>query len=272
MKKGSYILIAGIILGVWISFTYVNPFSGSITLTQLTLQMSGSRGEFPLGTSLFELLALTLRMVPFFLFQSFAGIKFYKHYCVASVYVFSRIPNRISWYMKQVGLIILWALLYQFLCMIAVTTTAILRYEVILDKYGIALFVFHFLASSLWIIFTTLAVNLLAVFCGSSTAFVWVAGIQTILVSAFSAIRYFSDLPLLQTIIIRSNPVSCLVLSWHTSKNEELNSILASPYQGMSLSHSIIILSVFCIATIIAGAVIVWRHDLIASDSETGGK
>lgn len=272
MKKSAYIFLSGIILGVWISFTYVNPFSGSIPLTQLVLQMSGARGEYPLGTSLFELLGFTLRMVPLFVFQSFAGIKFYRHYCVASVYVFSRLPNRITWYMKQVGSIAIMAIVYELVCMTSTVVTAVMRYDVILDKYGIQLFLFHFLVYAFWLIVTTLAVNLIAVFCGSSTAFVWVAGSQTILVTLFYILKKFSGHPLIQSIIVRTNPISCLVFSWHTSRYEELTTILSSPYQGIYLSHTIVILLVLCIITIMAGAIIVWRHDLIVSDLEAGGK
>lgn len=272
MKKNIYILLPGIIFGIWISFTYINPFSGSITLTQLVLQMSGARGEFPLGTSLYELLSFTLRLIPAFFFQSFIGIKFYRHYCVASVYIFSRIPNRNNWYIKEIGSIAIWTLLYQFVLMISTIATASMRYDIILDEFGIRVFLFHFLVFSMWLLFTTLLVNLLAVFNGSSSAFIWVAGGQTILVSLFSILKSFSDYPLIQSIIIRINPISCLVLGWHTSKHKELTAILASPYQGIFFSHSFFVLFVLCIITVIAGAVIVWRHDLIVSDTETGGK
>ena len=93
MKKFSWILAVGAVLGAWLSVTYICPSDGRITLTQAILQLSGSRGIFALGTSFTELLGFSLRLIPILAFQALAGIRLYRHYCVASVYVFSRIPG-----------------------------------------------------------------------------------------------------------------------------------------------------------------------------------
>ena len=101
MKKFSWILAVGAVLGAWLSVTYICPSDGRITLTQAILQLSGSRGIFALGTSFTELLGFSLRLIPILAFQALAGIRLYRHYCVASVYVFSRIPRRTSWYLRR---------------------------------------------------------------------------------------------------------------------------------------------------------------------------
>ena len=62
MKRLWFILLA-IPFGVWLSFAYINPYGGTITLSELVLQLSGARGTFALGLNLSELLDLTLRLV-----------------------------------------------------------------------------------------------------------------------------------------------------------------------------------------------------------------
>ena len=93
MKRLWFILLA-IPFGVWLSFAYINPYGGTITLSELVLQLSGARGTFALGLNLSELLDLTLRLVPMLVFQALAGTLMYQYYCTASVYVFSRIERR----------------------------------------------------------------------------------------------------------------------------------------------------------------------------------
>ena len=41
-----------VLCGVLLSLAFVNPYSGQVTLSELVLQLSGSRGDLPLGTSL----------------------------------------------------------------------------------------------------------------------------------------------------------------------------------------------------------------------------
>ena len=41
MKKFSWILAVGAVLGAWLSVTYICPSDGRITLTQAILQLSG---------------------------------------------------------------------------------------------------------------------------------------------------------------------------------------------------------------------------------------
>ena len=271
MKRNALILTVGLILGIWISLTYINPVTGNIALTQAVLQMSGARGEFAMGTSLNALLSFSLRLIPNFAFQAFVGIRFCRHYCVASVYVFSRIPNRTKWYIQQVEHITVWAAVYQLVTMLAALAIVAIRYNLILDQFGFKMFAIHFFSYSIWTIFTTLAVNLIAILKGSDGAFIRIVGGQVALISFFSVLERISDNPKLQSIIIRLNPISCLVLNWHTSKNNDLSSAIASPYWGIYPVHSILYLLTLCLITTVAGMIVVSHHDLLVSNTETGG-
>ena len=81
----------GFCCGSLLAFSYINPYNGQITLSELILQLSGSRGEFPLGfSSLPELLSFSSKLLPSFLFELYVGTSLYQHFFAASVYIFSR--------------------------------------------------------------------------------------------------------------------------------------------------------------------------------------
>lgn len=271
MKRFTWILAVGLILGAWLSLTYISPTDGSITLTQAVLQLSGSRGIFALEPTLNQLLGFSMRLVPVLVFQAFAGIRLYRHYCVASVYVFSRLPHRTAWYLRQVGSIATWAAAYQLVTLLAALAIAAARYDLVWDRFGLRIALLHLFLSFLWAVTTTMAVNLVAVFKGSDGAFMRIAAIQAVLVAVFAVLDRLSEQPRLQSLIVRLNPISCLVLGWHSSKNSELSAVLASPYEGIYPVHSIIYVLTLCIIMIVVGMIIVLRHDLLVSNTETGG-
>ena len=113
--------------------------------------------------------------------------------------------------------------------------------------------------------------NLVAVWRGSDGGFLFVAVVQAALIAAFALLNHFSDDPGLQSLIVRVNPISCLVLGWHSSKSSELSAILASPYGGIYPAFSIVYVLILCVIATVVGGVLVSRHDLLASNTETGG-
>jgi len=109
-RYGWYITI-GVVCGVMLSFSRVNPYMGQITLHELVFQLSGSRGEFVLGLYYGAMVDFAFLMLPFFLYQFYGGIQLYRQFCVASVYVFSRTTNQVKWYLTE-----LWGLCKGILC------------------------------------------------------------------------------------------------------------------------------------------------------------
>ena len=62
-KEITFLLLMGFCCGSLLAFSYINPYNGQITLSELILQLSGSRGEFPLGfSSLPELLSFSSKL------------------------------------------------------------------------------------------------------------------------------------------------------------------------------------------------------------------
>lgn len=263
MRRRIWIVPAALLFGVWLSIAYVNPYEHTMSLSYLVMQLSGARGNFTMGLNMGELLGLTLRLVPALVFQAFAGISLYRHYCTASVYIFSRIPNRLRWYGRETAALALQSLAYQGLILGAVIVTAVLRWEVTPDEAGWQLLACHWLIWSLWTFAFTMGINLLAIYWGSSGGFAALAGFQVVCISLLIALKPFEeDFALLST-LKRVNPITCLILCWQTSR-------FAGGGGGIYLEDSLALVLLLAVAVTAVGAVIVRRHDLLISDTDGG--
>lgn len=262
-KQNFWMLPAAVIFGLWLSVSYINPYGGTTTLSSLVEQLSGARGEFPLGPNMSELLSFTLRLLPFLVFQALAGISFYRHYCTASVYIFSRVPNRLRWYAKECALLALETLLYQALMLVAAIVLADLRWTITDIPQGLPLLLCHLLIWSLWTFAFTLGVNLLAIFMGSSAAFASLAAVQMVCISALVLLTRLEDNAQLAQLLKRANPVTCLIFSWQTSR-------LSSLGGGIYLEDSLALVLVLAAVLTALGGYLIKRHDLLVSHSDGG--
>lgn len=263
MKRLWFILLA-IPFGVWLSFAYINPYGGTITLSELVLQLSGARGTFALGLNLSELLDLTLRLVPMLVFQALAGTLMYQYYCTASVYVFSRIERRTAWYWRELGALAAKVFVYLALMLLSAVLTALLRWHIVWDAYGFRMLLYHFLIWGMWTLAATLAVNLAAIYLGSSSAFSVVAGFQVVCIALLMAAKQFEEIPEVYIALLRANPVTCLVLSWQQSRFDGAG-------YGIYLEDSLAGIITAALLIALTGAALVKRHDLLVNNAESAG-
>ena len=267
------LFLTAVMGGVYLSLKYINPYGDAITLSELVLQLSGSRGSFALGFSLLELEAFGMCLFPAFIFEVYAGIMLYRHFCTASIYIFSRCPHRMKWYMREVCHLCAAVSVFHILLLAAAVLTVVIRYTILPDSAGIALLVYHFLIQSLWVYIMALLVNLFAVFWGSSTSYAIVVGAQLIcivLLNLMDRLVRASDGRLSYENILIWNPVSHLVVGWHSSNAESVRQVLTSSYMQADLYHSLIMLLAAGIIITFAGAFVIKKHDLLISDLETG--
>lgn len=263
MKRRVWIVPMALLFGIWLSVAYVNPYEHSMSLSYLVLQLSGGRGDFGLGLNMSEILDFTLRLVPTLVFQAFAGIALYRNYCTASVYIFSRIPNRLRWYGREAGALALQSLAYQGMIMASVVVVAALRWQLMPDGPGWLMAAFHWLIWSLWSYAFTLGVNLLAIRWGSSGGFAALAGLQLVCVSLIIALKPFEENLTLLSTLKRLNPVTCLILCWQDSR-------LLGGEQGIWLEDSLMLILALAVGAMALGGIFVKQHDLLVSDTEGG--
>ena len=235
------VILIGILSGICISLGFIRPFDGVITLSELVLQLSGSRGELSMSCNLVELIGFMLRMMPNYIMILVFGNKLYGHFCTASIYVFSRCPNRMKWYGKEMLQLINFICIFELVFLSTTAIASVLRYQVIFSVGGFILLGCHALIFMLWNFTLVLLVNLLAINIGSSAAdiidvFLWL------------------------------NPVAHTVLGWHRSTLLEVE--LANSRYSLNLVTSILIPALFCIVTVVMGGLLIQKKDLLAEDME----
>lgn len=269
------ILIVAVGSALFLAFTYINPYNGEIVLSEFVLQLSGSRGEFALGFSLQELLSLFIRMIPSFIFEAYLGIELYHHFCIASVYVFSRYSKRLRWYWKKIFIIGINVCIFQMVLIITIIVITIFRYRLRIDNAGLILLAYHFGIHVLWIYAITVLINLLAIYWGSSLSFIISIGIQSVFITL---LRYEETIEgYLKTgfyssgFLLKMNPIAHLIIGWHNSKSESVNKALHASCQMMNLNDSLLFYLVVLIIILLIGACVVKKRDLLVSDLEKEG-
>lgn len=270
-KYGWYVVI-GVVCGVLLSFSRVNPYTGQITLHELVFQLSGSRGEFVMGLYYGAMVDFGFLMLPFFLYQFYGGIQLYRQFCVASVYVFSRTTNRVKWHFSEVwglckGLVVLQVFLQ--------TTTllvAALRWNVVWTTEGWILLGVHVLLFTLWTFAMAIGVNLLALVWGSSTGFLVVFALQSAMLAALCMGQGVEPpSPLLDWLMLL-DPVTRLVLGWQSGGIFGLEGVLPAAYgHVLNLSGSLLLVAMMTAAVVVLGLVVIQKKDILVSNLETGG-
>ena len=239
------VILIGILSGICISLGFIRPFDGVITLSELVLQLSGSRGELSMSCNLVELIGFMLRMMPNYIMILVFGNKLYGHFCTASIYVFSRCPNRMKWYGKELLQLINLICIFELVFLSTTAIASVLRYQVIF---------------MLWNFTLVLLVNLLAINIGSSAAFTLVMVVQMTCTAALSIINILTKMQIKQDIIyvfLWLNPVAHTVLGWHRSTLLEVE--LANSRYSLNLVTSI---------TVLMGGQLIQKKDLLAEDME----
>ena len=258
--------------GILLSAAFVNPFGGTITLSELVLQLSGSSGEFRMSFTLPDLFQLIQLLLPGCLFECYYGTVIYSRFCTASVYVFSRFPKRLKWYFTEVLSVLFLTCFYQGLLLGSAVLFTMLRHEVVCDIAGVLLLLYHFAIHAMWVYCMTLAVNFLAVWKGSESAFVFVLVFQSGCVALLPVLERIGRMGELDMVdkLLPWNPVSHLILGWHSSMIELVRQAVPSPYAGLSVGSSMVFCLALCVLIVGLGAGFIQKKDLIVSNTEEG--
>ncbi len=265
------VLLLGSIFGAYMAIAFVNPWEGKITLAELVLQLSGSRGEFSLGCSLPELMEYVLRMIPCYVAVMVLGKSLYSHFCTASIYVFSRCTNRLKWYGQAALSLFGDVCLFEILFTGTVILVTMVRYKIVFAFGGFLLLGYHSLIYVMWIFTWVLLMNLCAIKVGSSASFMIIMGIQAVCTVGLSAVHEMEVALVPESAIekfLLFNPVAHTILGWHGGTFVEAE--LAGSRYSMSLWASAAVLFLFCTVALMAGGVLVQRHELLIEDIELG--
>lgn len=271
------VFLLGILFGILLSVGYVNPYGGEINLSELVLQLSGSRGEFALGLSAEQLVTFAMKMTPVWIMEAYLGIALYRHFCTASIYVFSRCPNRGKWYWKEMFYIGCNVFFFQSVLVISAIITTNVRYQIQCDRVGMGLAVYHILIHSLWMYAAIVLINLLSLKMGSSMSFMIVMIIQAAGIATLGFVKALERLGdekmAIGRMLLRWNPISHLVLGWQNSYSQSIQNVLENTMKTTEVGYlesSLLILLLGNICILIIGAVVIKKYDLLISDAEMG--
>ena len=261
-ERNYIVFFAAILSGIVLSYAYVAPYSGCITL------LSGSSGELALGFNSVEIVGFAMRLTPIWILEMFLGIELYQHFCTASVFVFSRCTDRSQWYWRETLNVALKVFLFHVIFLGFVIATAMMRYEVEIDAAGVIPCGYHLLIYLLWSLAMTVLVNILALKFGSSISFMVVMMIQAVGIALFCLGGMFEDRTPQQEVVLIWNPMAHLVLGWQRSIFPQ---VMGQPlYENFYLEVTLLFLWVLNVVVLILGAVMIKKQDLLVSDCEIG--
>ena len=231
-----------------------------------------------------------LSYLPLLLFQIFYGTMIYRHFCTASVYYFSRKTNRVKWFLPECAKLFLYAVAY----------TAVLLFSAvgIVAAFGSLqwnqgfwpLCIYYLATWSLFLFFTTLAVNVLSVLLTGSAAFLIVEAACFLNVLVYSVLDPLSrnaadyEPPAYMTPgyvepnflkdwmwAIRPNFIANLNLSLHSHGLGVPEGLINTKDLDFGLNGSVLYFFILSVVVLTAGCLIVAKHSFIESNKETGG-
>lgn len=269
--KSRNILITAVFLGL-LEFLNYCQIDTEVSFGNIISQMAF--GHVGLGPAYIP--DFLYAMIPIVVFQISYGSYLYRHFCTASVYYFSRCTRRTAWFLQESAKLYFHTFFYQLLYWFFGGFLTVFLNSVQVDLYGIVLFIITFILYTLWLFTTTLAVNIFAVKTNLVTGFGIIFGLELLCIIAYSPMRslFLPDLPEipynseLLFHLWKWNPISQLVIKWHSSISNGINSMINSFQVSFDLLWSAAYLVFFCILTVIAGIFVISKTELLGNDME----
>ena len=233
---------------------------------------------------------LLMHFLPLLLFQIFYGTMIYRHFCTASVYYFSRKTNRVKWFLPECGMLLLYALAYTAVLLGSGFGIVAAFGKLQWNEGALPLMVYYLLIHTLFLFFTTLAINVLSILLTGNAAFLIVEAVCLVNVAVYSVLEPVSrnaagyEAPAFVTPgyvepnfladwmwAIRPNFIANLNLSLHSKGIGVPEGLIDLKDLDFGLNGSILYFLVLSVVVIAAGCFIVVKHSFIESNKETGG-
>lgn len=245
---------------------------GASQVTSSNLLVQYSFGYFEISTN--SLVNLTTAFFPVFLFQIIEGIAVFKQFCVADVYVFSRCKSRSRWFLAESAKIFLTSVAYSAAWYICGIALACWRGILIMEHGFWNVFFIQMLILALWLYGTTMLINIIAIWFGSYPGIGIVIVLQIFFISILKLWEddgVFSLLPenadaAMHAGLLKQNPVSHLILAWHSMTETELQNYTAVYDIGLYLYESVAYMLILAGCITIAGALLIKRVEFVSNN------
>ncbi|SEN56665.1 hypothetical protein SAMN04488134_101372 [Amphibacillus marinus] len=264
-------LIIAIGLGFIESFVFFT-MEGTVNWSDIILHFGFSEIEI----IFVYLIELSIRLLPIILFQAFFGTYIYQRFCSASVYYFSRCPNRIRWFLKEASKLYLLAFIYPFLMVLTTIVVVPFIKTIHFDHVAVLIFIYYLLIHSMWLFITTLMINVLSIKFDSGLGFVIVTGLQitsVTLMLLWEKVWPLVDNPSVafHSLLLKFNPIAHLILPWHSSKNADINNLINQYNLSFDLNESVLLFLLLSSMALGLGCLIIKQQEWIVLNRESGG-
>lgn len=245
--------------------------SGMQTDMQVFLMLSFGRTSLLMG----DAANFISGYFPIFFFHVFFGTCIYKHFCSGSVYYFSRCKNLTRWFVKECGRLYLYVLGYLSILIASSMLCALAVWHIRLSTDALIGFAYYFAIHSLFLFFTTLAINVVSIFISDSKGFVYIEGALFFCIATFfvAGEKMFPNSVIApdKMWILEINPISYLVFSVHSSRISALDEAINLYGMNFELNTSVVLFLLLSVITVIIGRFAVEGHNFINTNSENGG-
>lgn len=265
------LLLVGILCGAGSGISFFSEM-GEVSLNDIIKYLAF--GEFEIGKG--YVIFFLKQYFPYLIFQAIWGTYLYQRFCTGSIYYFSRMESRSSWYWKEADKLFLMVGVFLIAYLAATTMVIGVKYEVLFEQLNIWFIIFYFATQVMWLYTMTLLVNIFSISWGSSRGYLIVASVVFISLSYFVLFEDILDFTiqenmLLKSILLKFNPLSHIVLKWHSCGIEAVNMQLRALGIDFSIGNSVILLLVGAILSTRFGKHVIEKQEFIVLNRETGG-
>ena len=233
-----------------------------INLADIVLQLSFVGLQFKIP----YLIDMSFRMIPFFTFQAIGGSLIYSHFCTASVYYFSRCVNRTKWFIQESISLFCVSIVYTISLLLPCSFILLLQKRFVIDYESVILCLYFIVLYTVWLFCTTISVNIVSLKIKCISSYVVMIGLQLFLISLLALL---DPEDMAELWLLKMNPISHLVISWHSSKIIPLNMLINHLNLNYDLNVSLVFYLVLTVAIWMISLRIIKYHELLASNYET---
>lgn len=199
--------------------------------------------------------------IPLLFFQVFFGTYIYRHFCSASIYFFSRYTKRTVWFLRELGILFLMAVVYLVVMLCSAILCCSIFSNVVFDKNILEIFTYYIVIYSLYLFITTVGINIVAIVFNSNMGFLVIEGMNLFSIAAFSIVgNFFAP----EGIVLKE-------YEWILKLNPFYYLVFGVKQETMDYLISILIFTILAFITVCIGCVIVNKRDFIGGNREVGG-
>ena len=131
--------------------------------------------------------------------------------------------------------------------------------------------IYYIAIYSIYLLSTTLAINIVSILFGSNIGFAIVQGIVLLSVSILFILgNYVKDNFITEKVkfLIKGNLIANLIFPFHSSKINSINNLINIKSIDFDLNYSILYYLIICIVVIVFGGYVVEKYEFIINNKE----